>query len=59
MIDRLVNLIIKNKDAMAYEMLCYIADNDKSQFKRAGARGALAALYDTGKLNFLDEETEG
>ena len=59
MINKLVDQIIKNKDTMAYEMLCYIADNDKSDLRRWGAMGALAALHDSGRLNFLDEETEG
>lgn len=59
MIDKLVNLILKEKSALAVEMLEYIADNDKNEFRRIGAYASLCALHDRGALNFLEEIEEG
>lgn len=55
MIDKLVDLILKEKSVLAYEMLVYISDNDKNEFKRIGAYASLCALSDRGALAFLDE----
>ena len=55
MIDRLVDLILKEKSVLAYDMLEYIMENDKNEFKRTHAYAALCALNDRGKLAFLNE----